>query len=88
LALVQVGAVIRVRDSLTGSKGIEHRIDRPAAGDDKLPDRRNAVETRIVDERLVVARRKHVPAPSRSVPGVDEQRILVEKTARSGCGRA
>src|SRR5918994_2646002 len=36
LPLVQVGAVVRVRDSLAGAEGVEHRIDGAAAGDDYL----------------------------------------------------
>ena len=78
LTFVQVAAVVRVRYAGAGPEGVEHRIDRPATGDDERPQRRNAVEARIVDECLVVARRKRVSTHSRIGAG----RLQVEDRAR------
>ncbi len=67
LALVQIGAVVGVRDPVARAEGLQHRIHRPHAGDQQLADRRDAVQAGLVEQRLVVARRQRV-ASLRAVP--------------------
>jgi hypothetical protein len=66
LALMQVAAVLGVRDAVARAEFLQHGVHRPHAGDEQLADRRNAVQTGVVEQRLVVARRQRV-APLRAV---------------------
>jgi hypothetical protein len=54
LTFVEVGAVVRVRDAVAAPERVEHGVDRANARDDELPDRRDVVEARLVEQRLVV----------------------------------
>jgi hypothetical protein len=80
LALVQVGAVVRVRDAVAAPERVEHGVDRADARHDELADRRDVVEARLVEERLVVTRRKR---EARLVVHLEDpgRRLLLEPLA-------
>ena len=61
LALVEVGAVVGVGDAVARPEGVEQRVDRPDAGDDGLRHRRDVVQARLGEERLLVPLGKRVP---------------------------
>jgi hypothetical protein len=65
LALMEVGAVRRVRDALSGPKRLEQRVERLHASGDKLCDRRDEVEAGLVEQRLVMPGRERISPPSR-----------------------
>ena len=60
LPLVQVGPVVRIRNAVTAAVRSEQCVDRPHAGYEELPERRDVVEARFVEQRLVVTRRQCV----------------------------
>ena len=55
LALVEVGAVVGVRDSVAGSERGEHGVDRQGTRDEQLSHRGHVVEAARVEQDLVVA---------------------------------
>jgi hypothetical protein len=70
LALMEVGAVRRVGDALSGPKRLEQRVERLHTSGDELCDRRDEVEARLVKQRLVVPGRERIPPPSRLGRGI------------------
>ena len=62
LALVQVGAVVRIGDAVAAAERVEHRVDRTHARHDELADGRDVVEARLVEEGLVVTGRQRETA--------------------------
>jgi hypothetical protein len=55
LALVEVCAVVGVRDAVTGSEGLDHGVDRQGACDGQLGHGRHVVEAARVEQDLVMA---------------------------------
>ena len=55
LPLVEVGAVCRVRDAVAGPERLDQLVERTDRGRDELPYRRDEVQTRLVEQSLVVS---------------------------------
>ena len=61
---MEVGAVLRVRNSLTRAEGLHHCVERLETAGHQLPDGSDAIEARLIDERLDVTGRNRVTTSS------------------------
>jgi hypothetical protein len=77
---VEIGAVVGIRNAVSGPVGGQHRVDRTDARDEQLAEGRGVVEALLVEQRLVVSGRERETALLVDVQDA-RRRLLLEPLA-------